>query len=229
MNPIVKILILADFFLFFGLGLISPILAVFVKDELRGGTLAAAGLAATIYLVTKAVLQIPIARFADREEGKVREFWTLTGGYFLIALIPFFYYFVTSVAQLFAVQVLYGIGAALSWPGWMAIFAKFADHKHAAFSWSLHSTTILLSMAVAATVGGFVGETYGFRALFLGVGVLTFLGFFTTVGLALFYEELKMVNPPGVTSIRERFAHTVLRHKHPPMPPTVPPGQLPPK
>ncbi len=220
MNPIVKILILADFFIFFGLGLIQPILAVFVKEELEGGTLAAGGRAATIYLV---------ARFADREPAKRREFWLLVAGYFLIALTPFLYYFVTQVSHLYLVQLVFGIGAALSWPGWMAIFAKFADHEHAAFSWSLHSTTILLAMAVAATLGGVAGEIYGFYTLFIVVGIITFLGFFTTLGLGLFYDELGLVDPKIGRSFRERLVKVVLRHKHPPMPPTTPPGQLPPK
>ncbi|KKU72874.1 MAG: hypothetical protein UX98_C0015G0020 [Parcubacteria group bacterium GW2011_GWA2_47_26] len=227
MNPIIKILILADFFVYFGLGLIQPIFAVFIKDQLQDGTLAAAGIAATVFLITKAVLQIPIARFADREPAKIREFWTLVIGYFLIAITPFIYYFITNVTQLYLTQILYGLGAALSYPGWMAIFAKFADHEHSAFSWSFYSTIVMVAMAVASAVGGFVGEAYGFRTLFLGVGALTFLGFFSTVGLTLFYKDLRLVNPPGLRSIRERIVEVVLRHKHSPIPPSASSGQMP--
>lgn len=227
MNPIIKLLIVADFFVFSGLGLINPIFAVFIKENLEGGSLAAAGIAATVFLVVKAIAQIPIARFTDRERANVREFWTLIAGQLIIAIIPFLYLSIDSVRELYGVQALYGLGAALAFPGFMAIFTKFADHEKAAFSWSLHSTVVLLSMAGAATIGGVVGETYGFRTLFLAVGILTSLGFFATIGLALFYENLRLITPQGVKPFWNRLMHFLGRHKHPPTPPTPLTGQLP--
>src|SRR3989338_4358653 len=159
MNPIIKILILADFFIFSGLGLINPIFAVFIKDSLVGGSLSTVGIATAVYLIVKAVLQIPIS--------------------------------------------------------------QFTDHERAGFSWSFYSTVTLLSAAAAASIGGFVGEQYGFRMLLLGVGTLTFLGFFTTLGLALFYDDLRLVNPQGIKPFWHRLMHFLGRHKHPP---TLPPA-----
>lgn len=227
MNPIIKILIFADFFVFSGLGLINPIFAIFIKENLQGGTVVAAGIAATVFLLVKAVVQIPVARFTDKEPASLREFWTFLVGQFIIACVPFLYLTLNNVRELYAVQAFYGLGAALAFPGFMAIFTKFADHEKAAFSWSLHSTVVLLSMAAAAAVGGFVGEIYGFRILILGVGVLIFLGFFTTLGLALFYEDLRLVNPQDVKPFWHRMMHFLGRHKHPPTSPTSLTGQLP--
>jgi len=227
MNPIIKILILVDFFVFSGLGLINPIFAVFIIENLKGGTLSAVGIAATVYLVVKAIAQIPIAKFTDREPANVREFWTLLIGQFMIGVSPFLYLAVTDVMQLYAVQVFYGLGAALAFPGYMAIFTKFGDHKKAAFSWSLHSTVVLMTMAVTASLGGYIAEHYGFRSLLMGVGVLTFLGFFTTIGLALFYSDLRAVNPETIESFWHRCALFLGRHKHPPTPPAVGAGLLP--
>lgn len=221
MNPIVKILIFADFFVFSGLGLINPIFAVFVKEHLEGGSLAAAGFAVTIFLLVKAILQIPIARFLDRELANVREVHSLILGYGIIACTTFLYFFIQTVEQLYAVQFLYGIGAAFAFPAFMAIFTRFADHKNAAFSWSFYSTVTLLSMAVAATVGGFVGEVYGFRILLLAVGVITFFGFFATLGLMLFYQDLRLVHPKEIKPFWARVMHLIGRHKHPPNIPPV--------
>ncbi|OGL64752.1 hypothetical protein A3B21_02500 [Candidatus Uhrbacteria bacterium RIFCSPLOWO2_01_FULL_47_24] len=221
MNPIIKILILADFFIFSGLGLINPIFAVFIKDSLVGGSLSTVGIATAVYLIVKAVLQIPISQFTDREQASVREFWTLIFGYLIIAATPFLYLMIHTVLGLYAVQAFYGLGAALAFPGFMAIFTKFADHKRAGFSWSFYSTVTLLSAAAAASIGGFVGEQYGFRMLLLGVGTLTFLGFFTTLGLALFYDDLRLVNPQGIKPFWHRLMHFLGRHKHPP---TLPPA-----
>lgn len=215
--------------MFSGLGLINPIFAVFIKEDLRGATLASVGMAATIFLVVKAVLQIPIARFTDREPASLREFWTLVVGQGIIAIVPFLYLLIDSVGELYGVQALYGLGAALAFPGFMAIFTKFGDHEKAAFSWSLHSTVVLLSMAAAAGIGGYVGQHYGFRVLLVGVGALTFLGFFTTLGLALFYRELSNEKLKAGGSFWKRLASALRRSKQPPPPPAALAGTSVPK
>jgi len=225
MNPIVKILIASDAFIFFGLGLIGPIFAVFIINHLAGGSLSAAGTASAIYLVTKALFQLPVARFTDREPAQLREFWTLVVGYFMITLVPFFYLYITTVSGLYLAQFFYGLGSALAFPGWMSIFTKFADHEHAGFSWSAHNTTILLSTAAAGAIGGYIGEFYGFTPLFLGVGIMVFLGFFATIGLAVFYDDLRLVDLPKLRSFKERW-HEVLKHKRRPLPPPHTPGQI---
>lgn len=227
MNPIIKLLILVDFFIFSGLGLINPIFAVFVKEHLSGGSLAAAGFAASIFLLVKAILQIPIARFMDREPANLRELWCLICGYFIIACTTFLYFFIHSVTELYAVQALYGVGAALAFPGFMAIFTKFADHKNAAFTWSFYSTVTLISMAVAASVGGFVGDVFGFQVLLLAVGIITFFSFFTTLGLLLFYDDLRLAQPEGVKPFFSKLGHFLSRHKHPPTHPGPLTGQMP--
>lgn len=229
MKAIIKILILSDFFIFCGAGLINPIFAVYIKDVLRNGSLAAAGMAATIFLLTKAIVQIPVARFVDKEVGNVREFWTLFFGNLMIAIVPFSYLLMRDVSDLYVVQMWYGFGAAIAYPGFMAIFTKFADHEKAAFSWSFYSTSVLLVTACAATLGGIFGERYGFRALFIAMGVLQFLGFFTTIGLALFYNELKDSKLKIVESFGQRLVKIMRKSKHQPTPPLSSPGTGAPK
>jgi len=44
-----------------GWGLINPILAVFISEQVVGGGVELAGMAATVYFVVKSVVQIPVA------------------------------------------------------------------------------------------------------------------------------------------------------------------------
>ena len=44
MNRIIKLLMISDVFVLTGFGLVQPILAIFIKDNLVGGTIFAAGL-----------------------------------------------------------------------------------------------------------------------------------------------------------------------------------------
>ena len=53
MNRTIKLLMFSDIFVLTGFGLIEPILAIFIKENLVGGTIFAAGLASMIFLVTK--------------------------------------------------------------------------------------------------------------------------------------------------------------------------------
>ena len=53
---------LSDIFVFSGFGLISPILAIFIKDDLIGGTILSAGIASAIFLIVHSILQIIFAK-----------------------------------------------------------------------------------------------------------------------------------------------------------------------
>ncbi len=53
MNKILKILLLSDLFILSGFGFIAPIFAIFLKDNLTGGSIMAAGIAQAIFLFTK--------------------------------------------------------------------------------------------------------------------------------------------------------------------------------
>ena len=57
MNRTLKLLTISDIFVFTGFGLVAPILSVFIKENLLGGTLFMAGVASAIFLITHAILQ----------------------------------------------------------------------------------------------------------------------------------------------------------------------------
>ena len=50
-----KLLILSDLFILMGFGLVAPIISIFINESLIGGSIAAAGLATTIFLITKSI------------------------------------------------------------------------------------------------------------------------------------------------------------------------------
>ena len=70
MKKIVKYLILSDIFMISAFGLIVPIFAIFINENIIGGSIVTAGFASSIYLVTKAALQIPFARIADKHGAR---------------------------------------------------------------------------------------------------------------------------------------------------------------
>ena len=175
----VKLLILSDLLLYFGIGLTSPIISVFIKDNLHS-TIAMAGLAATFFLVIKSVSQIVYSK-VFKPEHRLKMVWA---GTILIALSPFVYAFSTTVGQMFLAQTIYGLGAGLAAPAWMSLFILNVSKKRPGFEWSVYSTIIGIGMGIAAYVGGGLVDTLGFKKVFLISGIFAVAGMLVLLKLA---------------------------------------------
>lgn len=175
-SPVIKFLTYSDILMMSGWGLISPILSVFITDQIPGGTVEVAGLASTIYFLVKSFLQIPVARYIDKRKGENDDFNTMILGSLVITLSAFLYIFVKTPAQLYLVQALYGIGGALSYPSWLALFTRHVDKNEEGLEWSLYYTTTDLGAALAAGLGGFIAASFGYGYVFLSVGISSLLG-----------------------------------------------------
>ncbi|MEK6847760.1 MAG: MFS transporter [Nanoarchaeota archaeon] len=172
------LLILSDVLILSSFGLIGPILAVFITENLIGGTLVTAGLATTIFLVVKSVVQMPLSKFIDKEKHKTH---SLLLGTILIISVPFIYFFAKHVYVFFIAQAIYGLGAALAYPSWFSLFTTYMDKKHRGFEYTLWSTSIGVGTAIAAFLGAGAAQKLGFRPLFFIVGFIAFLGFLNLI------------------------------------------------
>lgn len=88
-NPVVKFFTISDFIVLSGFGLVSPIFAVFITDNIKGGSLEVAGIAGMIYLLTRSLFQIPIAQFVDKIRGERDDFLILFLGSIIYSFIFF--------------------------------------------------------------------------------------------------------------------------------------------
>lgn len=187
-NKIIRFLTISDIFMLSGWGLINPIFAVFVTNQVRGGNVEMAGLATMVFLLTKSLFQVPIAWIIDRKKGEIDDFWVMIIGSLIISLTAFFYIFARTVSHIFLIQFIAGFGTALSYPTWMAIFTRHVDNHREGFEWSIYYTTTDLGGALVAGLGGMIANYLGFQPLFLLVGFLSLLG---TAFLFVFYRDLK--------------------------------------
>lgn len=176
MNPVVKFLTISDILMLGGFALIGPIFAVFITDQVVGGSIEVIGIAEGIYLTVRSVMQMPFGRLIDRIKGEKDDFLFMLIGSILLALIPVFYIFCDTPAKLYAVQFLYGLVSAATLPTWLAIFTRHIDRDREGAEWGLYQTAAGLSSAACASLGGFLAAAYGFTALFLTVSALCFVG-----------------------------------------------------
>lgn len=179
MNKTLKLLIISDIFVFSGWGFISPIFAIFVNDNLIGGSIIAAGTASAIFLITHSVLQMIFAKIFNPKD----RFWMLVLGTALIALIPFFYVFSTNIWHIYIAQVVYGIGAGFGYPSWSSLFTANLEKGKRGFQWSVYSSSVGIGTAITAYVGARLAELVGFKIVFALTGLIALVGLFLLFGL----------------------------------------------
>lgn len=178
-NKIVKTLIISDFFLNLGWGLLSPIFALFVLQKITIGdpTKAAevAGLAALFYWVSKSLIEIPIGRLLDKKKGEKDDFWFMVIGLLIVGLVPMGYLISSQPWHIYIFQILHAVGMAMTLPSWLAIFTRHIDKGKEAFQWSMETTSIGAGAGIAGGLGGVVAAVFGFTILFYFVSILTLL------------------------------------------------------
>ena len=175
-NPVIRFLILSDTVIIGSAGLLGPIFALFIEEFIIGGNEAVAGIAAGVFLFSRSLLQIPIARLVDKICGEKDDFWFMFIFSILVALVPLLYLVINTPMQLYFVQFLLGLMTALTFPAFMAIFTRHTDKGKEGTEWGIYFTLTDLVSAVLAVVGGYLAVTAGFEVLIISVSILSLIG-----------------------------------------------------
>lgn len=168
-NKVITIIIISNFMVTTGSALLSPIFALFVTEQVSGGSAKAVGFAIAIYWIVKSILQLPIARYLDRNHGEVDDYYFMIFGLVAnSAVLCAYYFFATTVGHVYLLQGLLGVADAFLLPPFYAIFTRHIDHGSEGFEWSIHSS---LSFGGGAALGGALGGILvgiiGFHNVFL--------------------------------------------------------------
>ncbi len=180
MNRVLKLLMFSDIFVVTGSGLVQPIIGIFIKDNLVGGSIFSVGLASTIYLVTKSIIQLPFAKYIDKHESKIR--WLIIGT-FLSVIVPILYIFAKHITIIYIAQFIQGVGSGLAYPTWLGLWSANLNIKKRSFEWSIYSTLTSLGTAGAASVGSGLAEFIGFNFTFIVVSLMSLIGCLVLLGL----------------------------------------------
>lgn len=188
-NSLIKYLTLVHILLVSGWSFIAPIFAIFISQQIEGGTLELIGFATATNFLTRSIIQLPIARFVDGKKGEMDDFAVMAVGSILISLAPFLHVWATKPFHLLLFQGILGLGWAMALPGWQAIFTRHIDRYREAEEWAISNTLVGFSIALAAVLGAFLADSLGFDNLFLIVGTVTVIGCFF---LFFVYQDLRM-------------------------------------
>jgi len=170
-NKVIKVLILSDFLLQAGWGLIGPLFAIFLIGQIEGGSLELVGLVTAVYWIFKSLLQPFIANYLDINLGERDDFAFLVGGMFIANLVPLGYVFSTQAWHIVILELIRAVAMACVIPTWSAIFTRHVDRGREAFSWSLESAGIGLAAGIAGALGAIMVSLFGFKVVFVLVSV----------------------------------------------------------
>jgi len=179
MNLVIKILILSDFIIWSVNNLTAPIFAIFIVDNIPGASIETAGIAAALYLIFKSIFEIPVGLFLDKVKGEKDDLYTAVVGSVIMASVFALYPLINSIWQLFLLQIVLGISAAVSYPGWYGIFTRHIDKKKEAFEWSVYDVALGIGMGLTAVIGAFLVEKFGFDIVFYITAGFTLIGALT--------------------------------------------------
>lgn len=174
-NKVIKFLIFSDLCLVAAGGLITPIFAVFLTDNINGGNVKVAGYAAAIYLITKSLAEIPLAQYLDKHAGEKDDLAFIIFGNFLITLAIFSYIKASLPWHIYVIEAVYALGAAFNFPGYNAIFSRHLKKGKEALTWTIDASLVEIGTGIAGAVGGIIVFRYGFNCLFICGAVFSFI------------------------------------------------------
>jgi MFS family permease len=175
-NKIIKTLIGADMVFLSALGIITPIFAIFITDKIKGGNIEVVGFAAAIYWIGRSIFEIPIAKFLDRTKGEKDDLYFLVFGYAICAFVNFGYIFSSLPWHIYLLELVYAVGAAISWPAWSALFTRHIDKGKEGFEWSVEHVSFSAGIGITGALGGIIVSVFGFNVAFILAGIFALIG-----------------------------------------------------
>ncbi len=174
-NSRIKLIAAIDLVLAASLGLILPILPIFLMDRITDATIFTIALAYSIFLTAKAFFGWIFALFMSHEKTSARAGGGLFFGSLFIALTPIAYLYSDQMSHIFLAQILLGLGFGFLKTSWMHITRQTIEEFLHETLLNIHGYILTFCLAIAAIFGGFIAYNYGYAPLLYTMSGLSFL------------------------------------------------------
>ncbi len=183
------------FFIFLGMGIVSPILAIYA--ETFNVTYALVSFAISMYAIGRFMADIPVGVAADHYGRKP----LMIAGTLLLAICSFLNATAVEFWQFLLYRLLEGVGAAMWITSRQALLADILRPEERGRILGYFQTFMLIGSAAGPTVGGLVATTWGIRWPFY---IYTFVSIISLALTFIFIKETKITHtvhgsnsPPG--------------------------------
>ncbi|KKQ76094.1 MAG: hypothetical protein US98_C0050G0009, partial [Parcubacteria group bacterium GW2011_GWC1_38_6] len=200
-------LILSDIVLLTGFGFVTPIFAIFLSENIRGGNVEVAGFASAVYWIVMSIVVIPLGKYLDSSRGEKDDLWFVVIGNLLAAFAVFGYIFSKLPWHIYFLQAIYAIGMGMNVPGYSAIFTRHIDKGREALGWSVRTALVGMGAGAAGALGGMIASRLGFTFLFVIVGIIILISailplliskeIFSKDGIMPSIHKITTIQPPS--------------------------------
>src|SRR3989338_6643504 len=192
-NRVIKKLVLSDLSLNFAFGLLSPIFAIFILQNIEGSTLKVVGLATTFYWIARTLTTVPLSRFLDKTDGERDEFYFMVIGSFMMSSIPLFFLLAKVPWHIYLIQFISGLSASMAVPSWRILFTDHLDRGSTGYEWSLEDIAIGVSVGISAYFGSLLADKFGFHTVFMFLSILGYLACLVLMGISRDAKDLAQI------------------------------------
>jgi MFS family permease len=175
LNRIVEAFIVSETFFWAAWNFITPIFAIFVINNIKGGNIQMAASAFSCYLITRVIFEVIAGRYSTGKSD-LRKLWMTIAGMILLSVAYIGFAFSHSISQLFFYYIVTGVAIGIATPAKNSLFSAHLDHDKEPTEWGIYDAVTLLGIALATALGGFIASSYGFQPLFLLAAVINVLG-----------------------------------------------------
>jgi|WetSurMetagenome_2_1015567.scaffolds.fasta_scaffold01745_13 hypothetical protein len=165
MNSVVKAFIISEIFLWSSWNAIIPIFAIFAATKIPGGNTEIAASSFSTYLIVRVIFELISGRYLSKSTD-LQKFVISIVGIILMSLGYVGFALTETVSSIFIFYGVIGMGLGIASPAKNCLFSSHLDKDKEITEWSIYDGFVFMGMAMAAAIGGFVANRYGFTFLF---------------------------------------------------------------
>ncbi len=161
------------------------------------------GLLFSVFFWSYSVFQLAAGWLADRYPVK----WVFAGGYLLWSLATAAIGIAATLPALLTMRLLLGIGESVAYPAYSRIVVREFPDESRGFANAVIDAGSKIGPGLSTLAGGLLAERFGWRALFVGLGLaglLWLVPWFAAVPEAAEASEQKQAAGPGMFQILGR-------------------------
>lgn len=175
-NRIIRYLLFSDFIFWSAWGLVAPIFAIFIIQDIRGGNEFVVGISTAIYSALSTLLRIPMGLFLDNQPHERSDLSFAIIGLCVASLSSLGFAYAALPWHIYALQAVHALGMSMNLSGWTALYTRHIDKGKESTEWGISAVSVGVGAAATAIVGGWLAAEYGFDLIFKLVGILGFAG-----------------------------------------------------
>ncbi|MCR4329769.1 MAG: MFS transporter [Candidatus Roizmanbacteria bacterium] len=173
-NPLIKVYIMAETILFSAYNAVVPIFAVFVTNNISGGSVEIAASSYSTYLIFRVLFEIVSGMKIAKISEKAKIVVTMLG-ITIVSVSYIGFALSTTIWMIFIFFAVMGIGLGIASPAKNSLFSTHLDKHRESTEWAMLDAAVFTGMALSASLGGFIAMRYGFPLLFYVVAGITTL------------------------------------------------------